>query len=280
MLENFLYESGERTSECAFTNLFMWQGPYHIFWTVAHGFLLLGVNRKEVDFYVQPFGGKDEDLPALFQELKELHKDKPIHMHGIYESGKERLSKLFPELVFEENRDDWDYVYLREKLATLGGRKLHGQKNHYNSFVKNYPYFQYEAITEANIEEVKAFAFAWCDQRQAEDPTIVEEKHAIGQALGNFKKLGLRGGIIRLDDEIAAISYGSKINDDTAVIHVEKALPGIRGLNIAMTKEFAAHAWDDVVYMNREEDMGLEGLRKAKEDLKPEMLLKKYSTVF
>lgn len=257
----------------------MWQGPYHIYWTVSNGFLLLGVNRKAVDFYVQPFGGRDEDLPKLIQELRQLHSDKPIHMHGIYESGKERFKKFFPELVFEENRDDWDYVYLQEKLATLSGRSLHGQKNHYNNFLKTYPDFTYEEISAANIAEVKDFAFAWCDQRQAEDPTIVEEKYAINQALDNFAALGLRGGLIRLEGRIAAISYGSKINDDTAVIHVEKALPKIRGLNIAMTKEFAAHAWQDVIYLNREEDMGLEGLRKAKEDLKPEMLIKKYSTI-
>ena len=89
---------------------------------------LIKVKRNEVDFFLQPFGGKDEDLPKLFAEIKEYHEGKPFEIHGIYDDGKERLEKAFPEMEFIEDRDNWDYVYLREKLASLSGRKYHGKK--------------------------------------------------------------------------------------------------------------------------------------------------------
>lgn len=241
------------------------------------------VKRNGVDFYLQPFGGRDEDLPQLLEELKEYHRanngENPLEIHGIYEETKERLERILPGIVFEDDRDNWDYVYLREKLATLSGRKLHGQKNHYNAFVKEHPDFTYEPITDENKIECLNYGEAWCDERKDEDPSLQCEKYAIQQAFMNFEKLGLRGGAIRFDGKIQAFSFGKKINNNTAVLHVEKASHDVRGLYTAMTKEFAAHAWDDVMFLNREEDMGNPGLRYAKESLKPELMIKKYNLI-
>ena len=144
LFESYLSRPDQRGSECAFTNLFVWQDCYGIYWTVVHDFLVIKVKRNEVDFFLQPFGGKDEDLPKLFAEIKEYHEGKPFEIHGIYDDGKERLAKAFPEMEFIEDRDNWDYVYLREKLASLSGRKYHGKKNHYNAFKKEYPDYVYE----------------------------------------------------------------------------------------------------------------------------------------
>ena len=279
LFESYLSKPEQRGSECAFSNLFVWRDCYNIFWCVAHGFLIVKVKRNEVDFFLQPFGGKDEDLPLLMEELKEYHEGKPFRLHGIYECTKERFSRVFPELEFEEDRDNWDYIYLREKLAALSGRKYHGQKNHYNAFKKAYPDFVYEPITEENKAECLAFGEKWCDDRIDEDPTLICEKYAMQQAFSNFEALELRGGAIRINGKIEAFSFGKKINDDTAVLHVEKANGAIRGLYTAINKEFASHAWDDVTYLNREEDMGVEGLRKAKESYHPEFMFKKYSVV-
>lgn len=266
-----------RGSECAFSNLFVWRDCYNIYWCVAHGFLLIKVKRDNVDFFLPPIGGADEDLPLVFAELREFSQGKPFEMHGIYEMTKERLAKVLPDAEFIEDRDNWDYIYLREKLATLSGRKYHGQKNHYNSFKKNYPDYVYEPIDGNNIAECLGFGEQWCDDRIAEDPSLICEKYAIRQALTNFDALGLRGGAIRVYGKIEAFSFGKKINDDTAVLHVEKANHEIRGLYTAINKEFAEHAWQDVTYINREEDMGHEGLRKAKESYHPEFMIKKYS---
>lgn len=153
LFESYLSRPDQRGSECAFTNLFVWQDCYGIYWTVVHDFLVIKVKRNEVDFFLQPFGGKDEDLPKLFAEIKEYHEGKPFEIHGIYDDGKERLAKAFPEMEFIEDRDNWDYVYLREKLASLSGRKYHGKKNHYNAFKKEYPDYVYEPIGPENYEE-------------------------------------------------------------------------------------------------------------------------------
>ena len=186
---------------------------------------------------------------------------------------------MMPGLTYEEDRDNWDYVYLQEKLATLSGRKLHGQKNHYNAFVKAHPDFVYEPITMDNMMECLNFGERWCDEHMSEDPSLLCEKYAIQEAFLSFEQLELRGGAIRFDGKIQAFSFGKKINEDTAVLHVEKARHDVRGLYTAITKEFAAHAWTDVKYLNREEDMGHPGLREAKMALHPEFMVKKYNVI-
>ena len=138
----------------------------------------------------------------------------------------------------------------------------------------------YEPIGPDNYEECKAFGDEWCEKRVGEDESLRCEQCAIHEAIDNFEALGLRGGAIRVNGKIEAFSFGKKINDDTAVLHVEKANPDIRGIYAAINKEFAEHAWGDVVYLNREEDMGHEGLRTAKESYHPEFMIKKYSSVF
>lgn len=250
-----------------------------MYWCEAYDTLLLKVNRHGQPFYLQPFGGRDEDLPMIMKELVADNGGQPLEMHGIYEDTKERFERVLPGLEYEDDRDNWDYIYLREKLATLSGRKLHGQKNHFNAFVKNHPDYVYEPITKANIAECLAFGEAWCDQRSKIDASDLEEKDAIREACAEFEELDLRGGAIRYDGKIQAFSFGKKINDETAVLHVEKAVIGERGLYQAMCKEFASHAWNDVIYLNREEDMGIPGLRKAKEDMHPEMMWKKYNVI-
>lgn len=240
LFESYLSRSDQRGSECAFTNLFVWQDCYGIYWTVVHDFLVIKVKRNEVDFFLQPFGGKDEDLPKLFAEIKEYHEGKPFEIHGIYDDGKERLAKAFPEMEFIEDRDNWDYVYLREKLASLSGRKYHGKKNHYNAFKKEYPDYVYEPIGPDNYEECKAFGDEWCEKRVGEDESLRCEQCAIHEAIDNFEALGLRGGAIRVNGKIEAFSFGKKINDDTAVLHVEKANPDIRGIYAAINKEPAS----------------------------------------
>ena len=280
LFEKYIANTDFRGSECAFSNHYVWRDCYNIYWCEYKNFLLLKVKRHGEAFYLQPFGGRDEDLPEVFDLLLEANGGAAFSMHGIYEGSKERLAKVFPNLEFENDRDNWDYIYLREKLETLGGRKLHGQKNHFNAFVKAHPDYSYEPITEANMAECLALGEAWCDERAKTDALDAEEKLAIQQAFKEFKELDLRGGAIRFDGKIQAFSFGKKVNSDTAVLHVEKAVPGVRGLYQAICKEFAAHAWQDVIYLNREEDMGLVGLRKAKEDMHPEIMWKKYNIYY
>ena len=129
LFESYISKSHQNGSECAFSNLFVWRDCYHIYWCVAHDFLLLKVKRNNVDFYIQPFGGRDEDLPRLMQELKEEHQGKPFEMHGIYDFTKERFERVMPDLTYEEDRDNWDMYICRKSwqrfpAASCTGRRI------------------------------------------------------------------------------------------------------------------------------------------------------------
>ena len=241
--------------------------------------LILKVTVNGVTFVLPPFGGKDEDMPLIVNALKEYFGG-PFEFHGIYESTMERFKRTMPEITeYTEDRDNWDYVYDREKLATLSGRKYHSKKNHYNAFIKEHPDYVYEEINAANKDECIAFGKAWCAQRAETDPTIKCEACAIEEGLNNMEFLKIRGGLIRLDGQVKAFTFGEKVSEHTAVVHVEKADPNVRGLFTAINKDFVQNAWPDVQFINREEDMGKEGLRKAKESYNPIFMVKKYNTI-
>ena len=218
-------------------------------------------------------------MPLIVNALKEYFGG-PFEFHGIYESTMERFKRTMPEITeYTEDRDNWDYVYDREKLATLSGRKYHSKKNHYNAFIKEHPDYVYEEINAANKDECIAFGKAWCAQRAETDPTIKCEACAIEEGLNNMEFLKIRGGLIRLDGQVKAFTFGEKVSEHTAVVHVEKADPNVRGLFTAINKDFVQNAWPDVQFINREEDMGKEGLRKAKESYNPIFMVKKYNTI-
>lgn len=276
LFERYLNKPGHVGSECAFTNLFIWRDYYRTFWTEIHGFLLIRVQVEDETFYLQPFGGKDEDLPLLIRDIKE-HEGGPFQFRGIYECSLERLGRIKGEEEFQEARDSWDYVYLREDLANLSGRRYHGQKNHYNAFKKAYPDYTFERINPENYAECLNFGEEWCQARMETDPSVVWEWRAMQEAFVNFEALGLRGGAIRIDGRIQAFSFGKAINQEICDENVEKANPEIRGLYTAIQTECAKYVWADMKYLNREEDMGSEGLRKAKESLHPAFMVKKYN---
>ena len=168
-------------------------------------------------------------------------------------------------------------MYLQEDLATLRGRRYHGQKNHYNTFKRENPDYVFEMINPENFAECLNFGEEWCKARMETDPSIVWEIRALQEAFVNFEALGLRGGAIRVNGKIEAFGFGKTINGEVCDENVEKANPDIRGLYSAIQTECAQYVWPDMKYINREEDIGLEGLRKAKEALHPAFMVKKYS---
>lgn len=233
-------------------------------------------------FLLPPFGGINEELPKIIQALRENFQGKPFEIHGIYDSTLERFQKYVPEIVtdYTLDRNNCDYVYNRDDLANLSGRRFHGPKNHVNRFMKDHPDFTYEAITPANLEECLAYGKKWCEERANTDESIMFESEAIEEAFHSFEALQLRGGLIRYDGKVQAFSFGEKmLGSNMAVIHVEKADHKVNGLFNIINREFVKNAWPDVEYINREEDMGKEGLRMAKESLCPAFLVNKYNII-
>jgi hypothetical protein len=184
------------------------------------------------------------------------------------------------------NRDYFDYVYDYQSLATLAGRKLHGKRNHLHRFYEND--WSFEPITPCNIEEVTDMHNRWCDAKGVySDPEALREAGAVVRGLDSFFDLGFIGGAIRVNGEICAYTFGSPIGNrcnDTFTVHVEKAFAEIQGIYTGINKEFINYAGEQsdyaYCYVNREEDMGVPNLRKAKLSYRPAFLLEKHRVLF
>lgn len=269
-------------SECTFTNMYMWRKGYGIEWAVVDDFLCIKAGLPgSSPFILCPFGLDDMRLGGVIDKLADYFKELgyPLAIKGLSSEMVAALQKVKPGVFcFRDDRDNYDYVYSAEDLISLAGRRYHSKQNHMNFFRKNYEY-NYAAITADLVKPCMASACEWYTTHNgAEDDSLKREYLAIIDALTNFEFLELTGGAILIDGKVAAFTFGEKLNADTAVIHVEKGL-NIRGLYQVINQEFCRNAWADLQYVNREEDMGIEGLRRAKQSYHPVKMVKKYSAL-
>lgn len=220
---------------------------------------------------------------ALFDRIVELAKDmgQSLHMHCILEEEFQMIEEWYPgQYQMTVRRQDSDYIYLREKLATLSGKKLHGKRNHIHRFEENYPDWKYETITDDNMDECARMAMQWCldncaDEEENWEHDKIDESKLVVYAIRHREELGMVGGALRAGGRIVAITLGEPLTQDTFVVHFEKAFPNIQGAYPMINREFVRNELDGYTYVNREEDLGDEGLRKAKQSYRPEYLLNK-----
>ena len=189
----------------------------------------------------------------------------------------ELLEQIYPgRFAIRYYRDSADYVYETKKLISLSGKKYHGKKNHINKFKKLYPDWSYETISSENVEDCFQMALEWRRQNGCEDD---EEKSAemcvTLNALRLLEELKLRGGLIRAGGKVVAFSIGEPVCDDTMVVHIEKAYADLQGAYPMINQQFLEHEASQYRYVNREEDLGEEGLRQAKESYHPVFLVEK-----
>lgn len=282
LLDRYCRSRYYENSHLNFTNLFMWREPYQIKLCEEHDVLYMICTFGGRLMALQPLGA-EEKMQEAIHKLADYFGEvgKPLFFSGI-EKDFVRELEFYPEADFDikADRDNFDYVYLAEKLISLSGRKLHSKKNHLNAFRKLYPQAEYLPIDDEIITLCKIELNNWYKLRLADapdDPFIGWERKAIMEVLSDFRYFDLEGGAIRLDGRIVAFTFGEQLNKDTAVIHVEKADPDIRGAYPAINQGFVESAWSKMTYINREEDMGHEGLRKAKESYKPEKMIEKFN---
>lgn len=260
-----------------FTNLFMWRSAYHIEWAEYKNCLLVKATWEDDEYGLQPFG-KEDDIMRVMPDWIAYFKEKklPCVLRGVEKQMADKIAAQYPSARVESDRDDFDYVYLREELAELKGRKYHGKKNHINALKKSCEY-EYLPIGQDNIAECIESVRAWCMSHDCyKDPMLTAERKAIFEVLEHFDELELVGGAIKIAGKIEALTFGELLNDDTAVIHVEKANADIRGIYPLINQAFCTYAWQEATYINREEDMGIEGLRKAKESYHPHHMVEKF----
>ncbi len=260
-----------------FTNMFMWSGG-GITYGVVEGCLVLffqGEKRPVSVSYPVGSGDRREAVRKLCDYIRDEGLT-PV-FRNLSEEMVEELQGLFPgSFEFIEDRNDADYIYETDKLIHLSGKSLHGKRNHFNYFKKTYAY-EYKSLTEADMPECLALYDRWVAEKE-DLRWSGGSREATKRLLENFAALPVRGGGIYMDGELVAFTIGELVSADTVLVHVEFAAD-YRGLFNVINSEFLSHEWAGIPYANREEDMGLAGLRQAKLAYRPVRLLEKFNAV-
>jgi len=291
LLEAYLNSFEYKTSGLSYTSLFMWREINTFSWEQIGDYLCITGSDNLDPVMGDPFmfppltrtgTYEPESLRRTILEAKARFDAVgkhfammlvPFHMLEI-------LAEAMPnELVFEADRPNFDYVYDTKDLIELKGRAYHSKKNHLNYFLQNYKY-EYGRMTPDMTDEAMAFIREFNERKSPEDPHEFEllemEEHAMRDVFLNLDTVGFLSGIIRIGGRIEAISIGGRLGTKTVVVHVEKANIEYRGLYQAINNEFCKAMAANVKRINREEDMGLPGLRKAKLSYKPVKFVEKY----
>ena len=278
LIEHYFRTYPSRSCERTFINVFLWARFYGVGYAVIEDTLVFQSKDEKKFTFTYPAGEK-EDIKRAIEVLMEYSRENavPFAMHNVTEEQAEQLEELFPGMFeMEYNRDIADYIYETEKLATLSGKKLHGKRNHINKFKAMYDDWSYESLSEENLEECFQMALKWRQQNGCEED---EEKNSemcvTMNSLRLFKELGAVGGLLRVNGEIVAFTMGEPICEDTFVVHIEKAFADVEGAYPMINQQFVEHEGAGFAYINREEDMGEEGLRRAKLSYKPVFLVEK-----
>lgn len=277
--------SGERSFEYVFTNQWAWTDSYSPDVAEADGCFLLRAVYPEGTYYLCPVGG-DERAAVLRLAGEAKARGEQLVIMAVSPKHRARYEEWFPgAFEFTEDRDSEDYLYTVGKLAELAGKKLHGKRNHINKFISLYPDWSFELITAENKAECLCMDALWMKENtDNDDPVSVNnERMAIRRCIENFEYLGLEGGLLRAGGRVIAMTIGEPINDsDSYDVHFEKADLNYEGSFTMINRCFARRIRDDhpeIRYINREEDMGLPGLRRAKESYRPDKMMVKYNAV-
>lgn len=269
-----LMAAGRNTCEYSFVTSYMWSGFYGVRVAETPTSPLFCSEHEVERSYLPPVG---PDADALLIALREQEREagRPLYLHSVDEETLQHLKTLFPARVHaEEHPEDYDYLYRTSDLATLPGKPYHSKKNHISAFTRAHAW-TFESLSPANHDDVVRLSNAWCAERGGCDHSLNAEQCGIRRLLADAERLSVRGGLVRVDGEAVAFTLGSPINERVFDIHVEKALSAYSGAYAVINREFAA-TLTEYEFLNRENDMGIEGLRRAKLSYRPVEILKKY----
>lgn len=277
--DKYLMDGKERGCEFSFANLYMWGRQKAC---IAHGQLILFSQFSRRSVYPYPAGPGDKKQ-ALDSIIADAHaRGIPCRITGLRPEDKETLEALYPgRFRFHTDRDSYDYVYAIDDLADLKGRKYQRKRNHYNRFREHFPYYTVQPLTDSILPAVRAMVDKWYETRLLEDPhaDFHMERSAIRKALKHYRELDMETLVLLHGEDVLAVTMGSRLSQDTLDVHFEKARADADGAYTAINCEFARYirAKDPQIrFLNREDDMGLEGLRKAKLSYCPDHLVDKY----
>lgn len=280
-LVSYLEDQGFQGCERSFANIYLWARFYDLVWAEIEGTAVFRCIFDGNYSYMYPAGNGDrkEAVKRLMRECQE--QGYALRFHGMSKKEYEELEQNFPEM-FEVAwpRDPEDYVYETEKLIRLSGKKYHGKKNHINQFKAAHPDWSYEPLNDNNVEECFQMALRWREYNGCEEnPEKNKEMCVALNSLRLQKELKLCGGVLRAGGEVIAFTLGEPVSEDTFVVHIEKAYADIRGAYPMINQQFLEHEVSQYKYVNREDDTGDEGLRKAKLSYHPIFMAEKGTAV-
>lgn len=281
-----LAKGNYRGCEYSFTNLFAWAPAYDQQIADVDGFLTARVRGTLGYGYLWPAGSGDLDGVLAQLEGDAQDRGEPFRLVCLTPRQVEELEALRPgQFAVTADRDGFDYLYEIDKLADLGGRKLHSKRNHCKRFQENNPTWTYEDMTPGALAECIEMDAEW-DRRSREREGAEEaqdmtnEKKALLLAADHFQELKLEGGVLRVYGEVVAFCMGDVLSSDTFDVHFEKAYGELQGAFAMINQCFARRVREkhpEIKYLNREDDMGIEGLRRAKESYYPDRMVEKHS---
>ena len=280
-LRGMLADLGPEQSELTFTNLFIWREAYGLRLSrVGEGVAVFSRRADPEDSFLFPPLGAGANAEVVRRCLG--HMTESGHRAVMARATKADIARLGlgeEEFQVEPDRDSWDYVYRVEDLMQLSGNRYHRKRNHIEQFTSQHE-FRYAPLTPDLVPACQELQDRWCDEKHCDlVATLRAEGRAVKEVLENLATLGVTGGCIEVDGRIEAFTLGELLNPETVVIHIEKANAAFHGLYQVINQQFLEKQWSQVRYVNREQDMGVSGLRKAKESYYPDHMVEKFTVV-
>lgn len=274
--------SDYKGSGYSFALMLLWQYSYETSVAAYKDFVIFRSTMEDGSYvYSMPAGRGDmEDaIEALIAEAKKSRQT--LRMYGVEDEGKFWLkTHMAGRFNYEPLRDAWDYVYDREALATLKGKKYAAKRNHINRFIEADDW-RYEALDETNMSSCMDMARIWYKEAVAKgNTTVAEEERVLELAFRYFRELELTGGVLYKGDDVVGFTIGEELNKDTYHVLIEKAYAEVQGAYPMINQQYVINQMSRYKYVNREEDTGLPGLRKAKESYCPAYMVEKCMAIY
>lgn len=280
--ESYYHKIQSSIADLAYHCRFAWDSLYHFRWAIVQDCLIQASFGSETarPFLLMPLGElTTEKLERIIRLVREDFSARglPLTVCGIDEAYLPLFDAMrIPHEAAAYSDDFSDYLYLAEALRTLSGRKYAKKRNHLTHFMKAYPDHVYERLTETHFEGCLELARSWSEEKRADISDPAKNDYPMIETMfTHWDRLNARGGVILLDGRVSAFSIGS-CERDTAFIHFEKADAAIDGLYTAINQMVLQHEFPEAVFVNREDDMGIEGLRHAKRSYFPIKMIRKY----
>lgn len=278
-MDTYLRQSDFQGCDYSFANLFLWRNISQVEVAEYADMLCIRSKRLSRDQHIYTFPAGNGDLKAAVEAMiLDAGKERnPFVLRGFSEAEKQRLEDCFPgKFEYESIRKEWDYLYSVADLTNLAGKKYHGKRNHIARFLDKGAW-QLKPITKENKEACLQMCAQWYDiqKKEGREDSLLD-RQVVEEAFANFEVLGLSGAALYLNNEIVGVTAGEPLTPDTFVVHIEKAYADIQGAYPMLNQQFVTRFMQDFTYVNREEDDGNLGLRKAKESYYPVKMLEKY----